>query len=65
MQTINLSLINLSLLNYVHFCPRALRPYVPLYLKLLCAYVSGCPHFSRAYVLTCLYIFFVLCALEL
>ena len=67
-----------SLLNYVPFVPtcltclratwlKLLRTYVPTCLELLRAYVPAHPHFSRAYMLTCVYIFFMptcLCALN-
>ena len=52
---------------YVPTCLRALNYYVPTCLKLLRAYMFEYLHFSRAYVLTCVYIFFMptcLCALN-
>ena len=43
---------------YVPTCLRASNYYMTTCLKLLCAYAPMCPYFSRASVLTCLYIFF-------
>ena len=56
---------HMSLLNYVPYVPtwlrasRAYAPYVPTCLRALILHVPTCLHFSRAYVLKCLYIFFM------